>query len=83
VVDNPIDHDHTKHIDIGYHFLRDHSQKGDIVINHESTHKQLGDIFTKHWMRKDFMSLGVNKIFLILAAWIEILHTLLICYTFD
>jgi hypothetical protein len=39
MVDNPVDHGRTKHIDIQYHFLRDHSQRGDIVNNHVSTHK--------------------------------------------
>jgi hypothetical protein len=47
MVENPVEHSRTKHIDIGYHFLRDHSQLGDIVIDHVSTHKQLADIFTK------------------------------------
>jgi hypothetical protein len=39
IADNPIDHGHTKHIDIRYHFLRNLSQRGDIVIDHVSTHK--------------------------------------------
>jgi hypothetical protein len=26
--DNPVEHSRTKHIDIGYHFMRDHQQKG-------------------------------------------------------
>jgi hypothetical protein len=30
MVDNPVEHSHTKHIDIRYHFLRDHQHKGDI-----------------------------------------------------
>jgi asparagine synthetase A len=38
MADNPIDHDHTKHIDIWYHFLRDHSQREDIIIDLVSTH---------------------------------------------
>jgi hypothetical protein len=28
MADNPVEHSHTKHIDIRYHFLRDHQQKG-------------------------------------------------------
>jgi hypothetical protein len=28
MVDNPVEHSRTKHIDIWYHFLRDHQQKG-------------------------------------------------------
>jgi hypothetical protein len=30
MVDNPVEHSRTKHIDIWYHFLRYHQQKGDI-----------------------------------------------------
>jgi hypothetical protein len=43
----PIEHNHTKHIDIRHHFLRDHQQMGDINICHVSTDHQLADIFTK------------------------------------
>jgi hypothetical protein len=28
MVDNPVEHIRTKHIDIRYHFLRDHQQRG-------------------------------------------------------
>jgi hypothetical protein len=37
LVDNSIEHSHTKHIDIRHHFLRDHQQRGDIDICHVST----------------------------------------------
>ena len=47
ISENPIDHPHTKNIDIRYHFLRDHVQKGDIDITHVGTDMQLADIFTK------------------------------------
>jgi predicted aldo/keto reductase-like oxidoreductase len=47
MVDNPIEHSRTKHIDIWYYFLRDHQQKGNIEIAYVSTHSQLADIFTK------------------------------------
>jgi hypothetical protein len=33
MVDNPVEHSHTKHIEIWYHFLRDHQQQGDISLN--------------------------------------------------
>jgi hypothetical protein len=36
LADNPIEHSHTKHIDIRHHFLRDHQQRGDIDIYHIS-----------------------------------------------
>jgi hypothetical protein len=45
MADNPVEHNHTKHIDIWHHFLRDHQQKGDIDIYYISTENQLADIF--------------------------------------
>ncbi|GJZ29150.1 hypothetical protein Tco_0573797 [Tanacetum coccineum] len=36
-----------KHIDIGYHFIRDHILKGDIELHFIPTQYQLADIFTK------------------------------------
>jgi hypothetical protein len=47
MADNLVEHSHTKHIDIQYHFLRDHQQKGDIEIAYVRTHNQLANIFTK------------------------------------
>jgi hypothetical protein len=57
MADNPVEHSHTKHIDIWYHFLRDHQQKGDIKIAYVSTHNQLSDIFTKPLDEKTFIKL--------------------------
>jgi hypothetical protein len=57
MVDNPVEHSHTKHIDIRHHFLRDHQQKGDIEIFHISTENQLADIFTKPLDEKTFYRL--------------------------
>jgi hypothetical protein len=57
LVDNPVEHSHTKHIDIRHHFLRDHQQKGDIDIYHISTENQLADIFTKPLDEKRFCRL--------------------------
>jgi hypothetical protein len=47
LVNNPVSHLRTKHINVRHHFLRDHKAKGDIKIRHVSTEKQLADIFTK------------------------------------
>jgi hypothetical protein len=57
LVDNPVEHSFTKHIDIRHHFLRDHQQKGDIDIFHISTENQLVDIFTKPLDEKTFCRL--------------------------
>ena len=39
LVNNPVSHSRTKHIDIQHHLLRDHGAKGDIEIHHVSTEK--------------------------------------------
>jgi hypothetical protein len=57
MADNPVEHSHTKHIDIRYHFLRDHQQKGDIEISYVNTQNQLADIFTKPLDEKTFRKL--------------------------
>jgi hypothetical protein len=57
MADNPVEHSHTKHIDIRYHFLRDHQQKGDIKIAYVNTQNQLADIFTKPLDEKTFSKL--------------------------
>jgi hypothetical protein len=57
LVNNPVSHKRTKHIDLRYHFLRDHETKGDIKICHVSTEKQLIDIFTKPLNESRFCAL--------------------------
>jgi hypothetical protein len=57
MADNPVEHSHTKHIAIRYHFLRDHQQRGDIEIAYVSTKEQLADIFTKPLDEKTFTKL--------------------------
>jgi hypothetical protein len=57
MADNPVEHGHTKHIDIRYHFLRDHQQRGDIKIVYVNTKNQLVDIFTKPLDEKTFSKL--------------------------
>jgi hypothetical protein len=54
MADNPVEHSHTKHINVRYHFLRDHQQKGDIEITYVNTQNQLADIFTKPLDEKTF-----------------------------
>jgi hypothetical protein len=57
LTNNPIEHNHTNHIDIRHHFLRDHQQMGDSDIYHISTENLLADIFTKPLYEKWFCRL--------------------------
>jgi hypothetical protein len=57
IMENPVEHSRTKHIDIRYHLLRDHQQKGDIKIAYVNTHNQLADIFSKPLDEKTFSKL--------------------------
>jgi hypothetical protein len=57
LADNPVEHSHTKHIDIRHHFLRNHQQRGDINVCHISTDNKLADIFTKPFDEKRFCRL--------------------------
>ena len=47
IANNPVQHSHTKHIDICHHFIRDHVAKNDISLEGVRTEDQLTDIFTK------------------------------------
>lgn len=47
ITKNPVFHNHTKHIDIKYNFIRDYVAKGEIQIKFCITNEQLVDIFTK------------------------------------
>jgi len=44
---NPIFHDHSKHIQTKYHFIRVAMDDGDIRPNYIGTEEQLADILTK------------------------------------
>ena len=62
---NPIQHSHTKYIEIRYHFIRDHVQKGNIELDFVSMKKQLANIFTKPLSEDRFCmirrELGMNN----------------------
>jgi hypothetical protein len=72
LVDNPVEHSHTKHIDIWHHFLRDHQQKGDIDVYYISTENQLADIFTKPLDEKRFCRLCSEQNVLDSITWIDL-----------
>ncbi|GAA0151399.1 hypothetical protein LIER_37281 [Lithospermum erythrorhizon] len=54
LVQNPIFHKRTKHIEIDCHFLRDAVLDRTIRLTHVSTTNQLADIFTKAFGKRQF-----------------------------
>ncbi|GJX16557.1 retrovirus-related pol polyprotein from transposon TNT 1-94, partial [Tanacetum coccineum] len=44
---NPVQHSHTKHIDIRYHFIKEHVERGTVELYFVGTKYQLVDLFTK------------------------------------
>ncbi|GJV20709.1 retrovirus-related pol polyprotein from transposon TNT 1-94 [Tanacetum coccineum] len=44
---NPVQHSHTKHIDVRYHFIKEHVEKGILELFFVRTEYQLANLFTK------------------------------------
>nr|GEZ81689.1 retrovirus-related Pol polyprotein from transposon TNT 1-94 [Tanacetum cinerariifolium] len=44
---NPVQHSHTKHIDVRYHFIKEKVKKGIVELFFIETEYQLADLFTK------------------------------------
>lgn len=47
ITTNHVSHEHTKHIEVDYHFVLDELSQGTIATSHVSSHAQLVDIFIK------------------------------------
>ncbi|GJW67162.1 hypothetical protein Tco_0121586 [Tanacetum coccineum] len=60
ILNNPVLHSRTKHIDIRYHFIRDHILKRDIELHFIPNQYQLADIFTKPLDEQTFKRLIVE-----------------------
>jgi len=53
-------HSRIKHINIGYHFLRDHVLKGDVLLDFVETNAQLTNIFTKPLPKDSFFKIRLE-----------------------
>ncbi|GJU41621.1 hypothetical protein Tco_1194578 [Tanacetum coccineum] len=51
---NPVQHSHTKHIDIRYHFVKEHVEKGTMELYFVRTEYHLADLFTKPLPKERF-----------------------------
>ncbi|GKD46528.1 retrovirus-related pol polyprotein from transposon TNT 1-94, partial [Tanacetum coccineum] len=51
---NPVQHSHTKHIDIRYHFIKEHIENGTVELYFIGTEYQLADLFTKALPKERF-----------------------------
>lgn len=58
LVENPVFHRRTKHVDIKFHYTREQTKNGSIKVKHIESCNQLADIFTKNLPRD---KLKVNR----------------------
>ncbi|UYV67744.1 hypothetical protein LAZ67_5001856 [Cordylochernes scorpioides] len=54
LVENPVFHKRTKHIDVRYHFIRSKHEEGELKVHHVCSSEQLADIMTKPLPRNQF-----------------------------
>ena len=51
VMENPVFHDRSKHIDIKHHFIRDYVQKGEVKLEYLSTDDKVAAFLMKSFTR--------------------------------
>ena len=57
IIENPVQHSRTKHIDIRYHFIMEHVMNDTMELHFAPSEKQLADIFTKSLNESTFTRL--------------------------
>ena len=54
LLENPMFHDKSKHVEIKYHYIRDMVQKGVVELHYVETDEQIIDVLTKPLSRVKF-----------------------------
>jgi hypothetical protein len=54
MMENPVFHDKSKHIEIQYHYIRDMVQRGAVKLQYVGTNENVADVFTKLLSRVKF-----------------------------
>ena len=47
MLENPVFHDKSKHIEIKYHYIKDTVQRGAVKLQYVATDEQIADVLTK------------------------------------
>jgi hypothetical protein len=65
LIENPVFHDRSKHIDMKYHYIQDLVQRNTVKLQYIATSEQIVDILTKPLTLRQFVQLrgklGVTK----------------------
>ena len=54
LLENPVFHDKSKHIEIKYHYIRDMVQRGAMKLQYVATEEEIVDVLTKPLVRVKF-----------------------------
>ncbi len=60
LVQNPVYHKRSKHIDVRYHFVREKHENGELMVDHVCGEEQLADVLTKPLSKGRFERLRGN-----------------------